>query len=147
MNPHSSDIWEPDPPSLPVYSYDTAPLPALMSMPNLLHALQHTKQTVPPHGCLIMPLLGCFSPHSCVEGCAVLSCSSRLFGTLWTLAHQAPLSVGFSRQEYCSGLPCPPPGDFPNPGIEPTSVTSPTQAGGFFTTSATWTNNLKLKGK
>ena len=38
--------------------------------------------------------------------------------TLWTVGHQAPLSTGFSRQEYWSGLPCPPPGDLPNPGIE-----------------------------
>ena len=45
-----------------------------------------------------------------------------LFVTLWTVAHQAPLSMGFSRQEYWSGLPCPPPGDFPNPGTD----TSPT---------------------
>ena len=39
----------------------------------------------------------------------------------WTVAHQASLSVGFSRQEYWSGLPCPPPGDLPDPGIEPAS--------------------------
>ena len=58
-----------------------------------------------------------------------------LFATLWTVAHQAPLSMGFSRQEYWSGLPCPPPGDLPNPGIKPMS---PALAGGFFTTSATW---------
>ena len=45
----------------------------------------------------------------------------QLFMTPWTVAHQAPLSMGFSRQEYWSGLPCPPPGDLPNPGIEPTS--------------------------
>ena len=45
---------------------------------------------------------------------------------------------GFSRQEYWSGLPCPSPGDFPNPGIEPVSLRSPALAGGFFTTSATW---------
>ena len=44
-----------------------------------------------------------------------------LFVTLWTVAHQAPLSMGFSRQEYWSGLPCPPPGDLPNPGIKPRS--------------------------
>ena len=44
----------------------------------------------------------------------------------------------FSRQEYWSGLPFPSPGDFPNPGIEPSSLTSPALAGGFFTTSATW---------
>ena len=56
--------------------------------------------------------------------------------TLWTVAHQAPLSMGFSRQEYWSGLPCPLPGDLPDPGIEPTSLTS-ALAGQFFTTSAT----------
>ena len=43
----------------------------------------------------------------------------RLFATLWTVAHQAPLSMGFSRQEYWSGLPFPSPGDLPDPGIEP----------------------------
>ena len=45
------------------------------------------------------------------------------FVSLWTVAHQAPLSRGFSRQEYWSGLPCPPPRDLPNPGIEPRSPT------------------------
>ena len=45
----------------------------------------------------------------------------QLFATLWTVAYQAPLSVGFSRQEYWSGLPFPSPGDLPNPGIEPGS--------------------------
>ena len=45
----------------------------------------------------------------------------QLFATLWTVACQAPLSMGFSRQEYWSGLPCPPPGDLPDPGIEPGS--------------------------
>ena len=45
----------------------------------------------------------------------------QLFLTLWTVASQAPLSMGFSRQEYWSGLPCPPPGDLPNPGIDPES--------------------------
>ena len=48
-----------------------------------------------------------------------------LFVTPWTVAHQAPLSMGFSRQEYWSGLPCPPPGDLPKPGIEPGSLMSP----------------------
>ena len=53
--------------------------------------------------------------------CAVLSCFSRiwLFAILWNVAHQVPLSMGFSRQEYWSGFPCPPPGHLPNPGIEP----------------------------
>ena len=54
--------------------------------------------------------------------------------SLWTVAHQAPLSMEFSRQEYRSGLPCPPPGDLPYLGIEPASLMSPALAGGFFTT-------------
>ena len=61
----------------------------------------------------------------------------RLCGTLRTAACQAPLSMGFSRQDYWSGLPRPPPEDLPNPGIEPTSFMSPALAGGFFTTSTT----------
>ena len=63
---------------------------------------------------------------SCVE----------LFTTLWTVARQAPLSMGFSRQEYWSGLPCPPLGDLPDPGIEPESLKSPALAGRVFTTTA-----------
>ena len=62
----------------------------------------------------------------------------QLFETPGTVAHQAPLSMGFSRQEHWSGLPCPPPGDLPNPGIAPLSLTSPALAGGFFTPRATW---------
>ena len=57
-----------------------------------------------------------------------------LFGTPQTVACQVPLSMGFSRQEYGSGLPCPSPGDLPNPGIKPMS---PTLSGGFCNTSAT----------
>ena len=53
----------------------------------------------------------------------VLVSSVWLFVTPWTVAHQAPLSMGFSRQEYWSGLPFPSPGDLPNPGIEPRSHT------------------------
>ena len=49
----------------------------------------------------------------------------RLFVTLWTVALQAPLSMGFSRQEYWSGFSCPPAGDLPNPGIEPRSPAAP----------------------
>ena len=49
-----------------------------------------------------------------------LSCV-RLFATLWTVAYQAPLFMGFSRQEYWSGLPFPSPGDLPDPGIKPGS--------------------------
>ena len=60
----------------------------------------------------------------------------QLFATLWTVPCQAPLSMGFSRKEYWSALPCR--GDVPNPGIEPTSPESPALAGWFFTTIATW---------
>ena len=62
----------------------------------------------------------------------------RLFVTLWVVARQAPLSMGFSRQDYWSGLLRPPPGDLPDPGIEPASLMSLALAGGFFTTSTTW---------
>ena len=58
-----------------------------------------------------------------------------LFATLWTAAHQAPLSMGFSRQQYWSGLPYPPPGNLPNPGIEPESLVSLALAAGFFTST------------
>ena len=58
----------------------------------------------------------------------------RLFVTPWTVAPQAPLSMGFPRQEYWSGWPFPPPGELPNPGVEPTSPVSPVLAGRFFTT-------------
>ena len=58
--------------------------------------------------------------------------------TPWTVAHQAPLSMGFSRQEYWSGFPFLSPGDLPKPRIKPTFVLSPELTGGFFTTGATW---------
>ena len=68
----------------------------------------------------------------CVSVC--LLSHIQLFVTQWTVARQAPLSMEFSRQEYWSGLLFSPPGDLPNPGIKPTSLVSPTLAGGFFTT-------------
>ena len=73
-----------------------------------------------------------WSLHVCVFSC--FSCV-QLFVTPLTVAHQAPLSVGFSRQVYWSGLPYPPPGDLPHPGSKPGS---PASAGRFFTTNATW---------
>ena len=66
----------------------------------------------------------------CVLSCLVISDSA----TPWTVAHQAPLSMGFFRQEYWSGLPFPPIGDLPHPVIEPMSPMSPALAGIFFTT-------------
>ena len=70
--------------------------------------------------------------------CAKSLKSCLTFVTLWTVALQPPLSMGFSRQDYWSGLPCPPPEDPNDPGMEPVSLLSPALAGGFFTTSATW---------
>ena len=69
-----------------------------------------------------------------------------LFATLWTIAHQAPLSMRFSRQEHWSGLPCPPAGDPPYPGTESASLMSPASpalASGFFTTGATWESSFR----
>ena len=64
--------------------------------------------------------------------------------TIWTVAHQAPLSVRFSRQEYRSGLLCLSPGYLPNLGIEPSSFMSPALVVGFFTTGATWEANMYI---
>ena len=61
-----------------------------------------------------------------------------LFGTLWTVACQAALSMGFSRQEYWSELLCPLPGDLPDAEIELMCLMSPVLPGRFFTTSVTW---------
>ena len=62
-----------------------------------------------------------------------------LLETLWTVAHQAPLSMRILQARIqWSGLPCPPPGDLPDPGIKPVSLMSPALAGRFFTTSTTW---------
>ena len=68
------------------------------------------------------------SLFSCVQFCV----------TPWTIAHQPPLSMGFSRQEYWSGLPFPYPEDLPDPRIEPMSLGSPALACRFFTTSTIW---------
>ena len=73
----------------------------------------------------------CVCVYVCVHACTHLC----LFVTPWTVARQALLSIGFFREEYWSGLPCPPPRDLPNPGIEPEFPASPALAGGFFTTA------------
>jgi len=67
----------------------------------------------------------------------LLSCF-QVFATPWTVASPAPLSMGFSRKEYWSGLPWPPPGDIPDPGMELTSLESLALTGGLFTPSTTW---------
>ena len=63
---------------------------------------------------------------------------------LWTVACQAPLSVGFSRQEYWSGLPCPTPGYLPDPGIKPKSLMSPAWADRFFAISTAWETHVTI---
>ena len=68
----------------------------------------------------------------------ILSCFMSDSSTLWTIVCQAPLSMGFSRQEHWSGFPCPPPGDLSNSGINPISSLSLALASEFFATSATW---------
>ena len=69
--------------------------------------------------------------HRC---CCLVTQLVGLFMTPWTIARQASLSMEFSRQEYCSELPFPSPGDPPNPGVKPVSLAFPALAGGFFTT-------------
>ena len=95
--------------------------------------------------CIIAALLDMIHCY-CETGCTIVlwyvpcyvAQSLRLFATLWTVAHQASLSMGFSRQEYWSGLPCSPPGDLPDPGIKLASLMSPALPDRFFTTSTTW---------
>ena len=74
----------------------------------------------------------CACVCACVSACIVAqSCLSLV--TPWTVAHQAPLSMGFSRQEYWNGFSFPTPGDLPNPGIKPLSLATLALAGEFFT--------------
>ena len=82
----------------------------------------------------------CISSCHSACGTSVPCCFSHvwLFVTPWTVAHQAPLSMGFSRQKSWSRLWCPPPGHLPNPGMEPAALMFPALADGFFITVATW---------
>ena len=75
-----------------------------------------------------------YSMPTSVHAHAQLLSHIQLFETLGTAAYQTPLSMGFPRQGFWSGLPFPPPGDLPNPGIEPKSPATPALAGGFLTT-------------
>ena len=112
-----------------------------------LRCLSWTVITHPVSCCVVHSQVVLFSPLpfiwtvSCVFEkplCACVFSHVQLFVAPWAVAHQAPLSVGFSRQEYWRELPRPPLGDFSDPGIKPVSLTSPALAGRFFTTSATW---------
>ena len=81
-------------------------------------------------------ILRAMESHRLICMCASMLSHVQLFVTSVTAVHQAPLSMRFSRQEYWIGLPFPPPGDLPDPGIEPISPVSPALAGWFFTTKA-----------
>ena len=93
----------------------------------------HSPSWVHTHG-LCTRLTAHTIMHACVLSHSVLSKSA----TPRNVAHQAPLFMGFSKQEYWSGLPCSFPGNLPDPGIKPLSLKSPASAGRFFTTSTTW---------
>ena len=101
-------------------------LPAHRVVRRLPQVLAHTSQTeheaswISEGDCASCVL----SRFSCVWLCVIL----------WTVACQSSLSMGFSKREYWSGLPCPPPRNLPDPGVEPASPAAPCIAGGFFTT-------------
>ena len=103
------------------------------STPSLPNSKDHTPQ--PLRNTASFPRTSwCSRPSSLVSGdyaCVQSLSCAQLLATSWTAARQAPLSMGFPKQEYWSGLPFPPPGDLPDPGIKPVS---PALAGGFFTT-------------
>ena len=80
----------------------------------------------------------CVCMCACVLNHSVMSDSA----TLWTVARQAPLSMGLSRRDYWSGLPFPPPGDLLDSGMEPPSLPSPASVGGIFIASATWEDRV-----
>ena len=94
------------------------------------HRDEHTGFTNWTSVFLSIPLITCCATKL-LQSCPTL-CDP------WTVAPQAPLSMGFSRQEYWSRLPCPSLGDLPKAGIKPVSLSSPALAGVFFTTSTTW---------
>ena len=103
--------------------------------------LLHSTNTKSSHWMFVIYLSGVHSEESmvscvCVCVCAHVQSIVLTLATPWTAAHQAPLSMEFSRKEYWTGLPCPPPGDLSKPGIESASLTSPALAGWCFTSWA-----------
>ena len=113
------------------------PIPSLVkTTPETVRSLSESlwSPTLRP---LVWPWWGLFE-GTCVASVCVLSRFSRaqLFATPWTVPSQAPLSIGFSRQEHWSKLPCPSPGDLPDPGIKSMALASPALGDRFFTTHA-----------
>ena len=108
-----------------------------------LFAVQGALKSLLQHhsGIVHFSKVSCICVCVCVCVCACVCCHFsrlQLFATLWTIACQAPLPMGFSKQEYWSGLPGHPPGDLLDPGIKPTFLMTYALAGRFFTTSTTW---------
>ena len=90
----------------------------ITSIPPTTNVSSHFLETLQALHNVVLPVY-----YPCV--CVISDFSrAQFFVTPWTIAHQAPLSMGFSRHEYWSGLPCPPPGDLPDPGMEPASHVS-----------------------
>ena len=105
------------------------------------HTVKRRRQDVFPHG-----LCGQFYISVAQQALRVRRCFGQvpLFATLWTVARWAPLSMGFSVQEYWRGLSCSSAGDLPDPGTTPAYLMPPALAGRSFTTSATWEARLSL---
>ena len=108
--------------------------------------VNYRKHTPSPFHGYVVQILDLVSPSTNFIGmCMCLAMSNS--ATLWTVAHQAPLSIEFPRQEYWRGLPLLPLEDLPDTGIKASSFVSPALAGGFFTNSAMFTNTNQLKKK
>ena len=128
-------------PALPSWDFNKVPCPPFMppatptpvcNLRVLVIFLHTTLRIHLPHYMLVFLNVNSLS-HESLFCCVSLSCV-RDFVTPWTVARQAPLSLEFSRQEYCRGSPFPPPGDLPDPGIASASLASPALASRFFTT-------------
>ena len=128
---------------LPKPSAPSSPLPPTLLQIQDSMSREKSQGDPPYHPSFSISTNGLWCPKelgSCSHLCVCVQSLShvQLLAAAWTVARQAPLSMGFSSQEYWSGLPFPTPGDLPNPGIKPTSLVSSALAGRFFTTSATW---------
>ena len=110
------------------------PLTMLAEWCHTIAMKQESQQRVTGRVLISQRILNLYLHYFVVCSLCVLSCV-QLSVNSWTVACQAPLSMGFSRQEYCSGLPFPPPRDLPSPGIELASLTSPASVASFFRTA------------
>ena len=128
------------PSALPTFLFTCYTLPAKSDLsPSLISSMithMSQGQKASPQVSFLVSL------HTCMHAKSLQFV--QLFMTPWTATHQAPLSMGFSRQEYLSGLPCPPSGDLPDPRIELSFLISPVLTGRFFTTTAAWKPYVSL---